>query len=292
MIQSMTGFAERSFTSRYFALKISIRTLNHRYFDWNYHGFPIKEVESRLRAACNKKIHRSRVDVTVDVTFSDAAKWEIRVNKDLLGQVLSSIEEASNNIFQSVSLSIDNLFNIPHVLEIKRKNFDEKEILFLEKCFDRTLDDLVKVRKREGRELKKDINAGLRKMDLALKRLERQAEKQPLLIREKMEERLKELCEDASFSEDKLAEEAVLFAIRYDVTEEIARLKSHLGFFRELLALSHDGPVGRKMDFVSQELFRETNTIGSKSQDVSVSKECLLLKSEVESIRQQVQNIE
>ncbi|MBN1224768.1 MAG: YicC family protein [Candidatus Aminicenantes bacterium] len=292
MIQSMTGFAERSFTFPSFTLKVSIRTLNHRYFDWNYRGFPIREVESRLRAFCKKRIHRGRVEVSLDVSFSDAAKWEICINHELLAQVLSSVDKAAENVLRNVSLSIDNLFNIPHVLEMKRKDFNEEEILFLEKCFVRTLEDLVRVRRREGRELKKEIQDGIRRVHLALKRLEKYTGKQPELIRKKMRERLRELNDGTSLSEERILEEASLFALRYDLNEEMTRLKSHLGFFRELLASPQEEPVGRQMDFVTQELFRETNTISSKSQYLAVSKECLTIKGELESIRQQVQNIE
>jgi len=292
MIQSMTGFADKNFSSPSFSLKISIRTLNHRNFDWNYRGYPIREVESRIRALCQKKISRGRVDVTLDFSFSDAAKWEVFINHELLKEVLTSVNRAAKNIIGDISLSIDTLFNIPQVLELRRKNLSEKDILFLEGCFVKTLDELIRVRRREGRELKREIRAGVQRIQLSLGRLKKHAIQQPEIIREKMHHRLQELSGDVSISEDKIMEEAVLFALRYDINEEITRLKSHLGFLRELLSERQREPVGRQMDFVTQELFRETNTISSKSQHMTISKECLAIKGELESIRQQIQNIE
>jgi len=292
MMNSMTGFSEKCFDSRALSLKISIRTLNHRFFDWNYRGFPLKELESRLRSLCQKKIHRGRVDITFDIDFLDSSKWDIRINQELLGQILSALDKATRKILGDASLSIDNLFNIPHVVELKRKNLTEKEVLFLERCFVKTLDELVRVRKREGTELMREIQTHTQKINLSLKSLEKLVKKQPDLMRKKMRERISDLSEDIPLSEERLVEEAAFLAHKYDLSEEMARLRSHLQYIRELLVSRRRGPVGRQMDFVTQELYRETNTIGSKSQDIAITQECLAIKGELEGIRQQIQNIE
>lgn len=292
MMNSMTGFSEKCFNSPSLALKISIRTLNHRFFDWNYRGFPLKELENRLRSLCQKKIHRGRVDITFDIDFQNSSKWEIQINQDLLEQILSILDQATRKILRNASLSIDNLFNIPHVVEMRRKNLTEKEALFLERSFVKTLEELVRVRKREGAELMKEIKSHTQKISQSIKSLEKLVKKQPALMQKKMQERISDLSENIPLSEGRIVEEAAFLAQKYDLSEEMARLRSHLQYFRELSASRGREPVGRQMDFLTQELFRETNTISSKSQDIAITQECLAIKSELEGIRQQIQNIE
>jgi uncharacterized protein (TIGR00255 family) len=292
MIFSMTGFAEKTYESKTLSVKITIRTLNHRYFDWNYRGYPIKDMEQQMRAVCQKKIRRGRVDVAFDIHFVDPSKWSIQINEGLLSDILNSLDKVSAKISKSVSLKVENLLSLPHVFELKRKDFTLDESRFLLRCFEATLDNLIRSRSREGKELKKEIQSHIRSIGQILPRIDRLAKKQPLRIQERLKERLLALGNDLTLSEDKLLEEAALIAQRYDLREEIERLKCHLSYFRELLSAKESELLGRKMDFVIQELFRETNTINSKSQDIAITQECMRLKSELESIRQQIQNIE
>jgi len=292
MIVSMTGFFEKSFNSPSLSLKISIRSVNHRFFDWNYRGFPLKELENRFRSLCQKMIHRGRVEVTCDIDFTDSSKWDIHINQELLDQILTALDKVSKKTLGSASFSVDNLFNIPHVVEMRRKNLTDKEAFFLEKCFVKVMDGLVKVRQREGAELRKDIQIQARSINQSLRGLEKVVRRQPDLMRKKMMERISNLGEDISLSEERVVEEAAFLAQKYDLSEEMARLRSHLQYFRELLTSRAKEQVGRQMDFVTQELYRETNTISAKSQDIAITRECLAIKGELEGIRQQIQNIE
>jgi uncharacterized protein (TIGR00255 family) len=292
MILSMTGFAEKTCESKSLSVKITIRSLNHRYFDWNYRGYPIKDMEHKIKTSCQKRIKRGRIDVSFEIHFVDPSKWDIQINEGLLSDILNSLDEVSAKISKNVSFKTENLFSLPHVFELKRKDFTQDETRFLRECFETTLDDLVQSRLREGRELKKELQSHIRNIGLVLPRIVRLAKKQPLHIQEKLKERLTVLGNDVPLSEERLVEEAALIAQRYDLMEETERLKCHLRYFRELLAAKETEPLGRKMDFVIQEIYRETNTINSKSQDIAITQECLRLKSELESLRQQVQNIE
>jgi uncharacterized protein (TIGR00255 family) len=292
MISSMTGFAEKKCESKSLSIKISIRTLNHRFFDWNYRGYPIKDLEHQMRSGCQKKIRRGRIDVVLDVQFVDPSKWEIQINEGLLSNILNSLDDVSTKISKDVSFKVENLFSLPHVFELKKKDFTQEEAHFLMGCFQEALDDLVRSRLREGRELKKELQTHIRDIGQILPRINKLAKKQPLHIRQKLKERLLALGNDVNLSENKLLEEAALIAQRYDMREEIERLRCHLGYFRELLAAKEGEPLGRKMDFVIQEMYRETNTINSKSQDIAITQECMRLKNELESLRQQIQNIE
>ena len=292
MIKSMTGYAVREFTSKTLHVRISIRTQNHRFIDWSFRGNQVRTIEDRLRAVGQKKLHRGRVDVTLDLNFLDPEHWSVRVNDALLETLLESMEKISVRLQREMALSAKDLFNIPHVIELSKKDFDQREIEFMERCFSRTLEDVIKARVREGRELKRDLRLHAQKLREAVLRLEKMAGNQPKVIREKLRERLKELDREAGDNPERYLEEAAYLAQRYDLAEEVSRLKSHLAYVRELLSDKNKEPVGKKLDFIAQELQREANTISSKSQDIAITKESLELKSEIESIRQQAQNIE
>jgi len=292
MIFSMTGFAEKTCESRSLSVKTTIRTLNHRFFDWNYRGYPIKDLEQQMRTSCQKKIKRGRVEVAFEIQFADPSKWDIQINEGLLCDILNSLNIVSANISKDVSFKVENLFSLPHVFELKRKDFTQEEFRFLLSCFERTLNELVRSRSREGQELKKELQSHIRNIGQVLPRLNKLAKKQPLHVQEKMKERLSALKSEVTMPEGRMLEEAAVIAQRYDLHEEVERLKCHLSYFRELLSAKDTEPLGRKMDFTIQEMYRETNTISAKSQDIAITQECLRLKSELESLRQQVQNIE
>lgn len=292
MIHSMTGYAEKRFVHKSFSTKISIRALNHRFLDWNYRGAPLGSVEDRLRNLCQQKLHRGRIEVLVDLHFFSQDKWEFHINQDFLNKILSSLEKAAIVSRKHVSFSLENLMNTPHIVQVRRKGFTKGDVDFLEKCFEITLNQLIKERAREGREIKKQLSVHAQNIKVLVSQVEKQAKKQPLLIKQKLMERLEDLKGAESFSESKLAEEASILAQRYDLAEEIARLKSHTMYLKEQLDSKEPEPVGKKLDFLAQEIYREANTLNSKAQGIDVIRKSLALKSEVESIRQQLQNIE
>ena len=292
MIQSMTGFGEKSFNSKTLSVKIRIKSLNHRFFDWNYKGPQIGEVENKIRTICQQKVHRGKIEVNLELNFLNQSSWDIRLNEGLLEKIFLSLEKASSRMGKTLNFSVENLFKFPQVVEIKRKDFDEKEVAFLERSFKRTVDEVIKQRKREGVEMGKVIREYVQNIRQAVKKIEKLAKKQPLLVRDKLRQRLKELTEDGPLLEERLIEAAAYYAQKYDLAEEITRLKSHLNYVQELFLFQKQEPVGRKLDFIVQELYRETNAISSKSQDIEIIEESLKIKGEVESIRQQAQNIE
>jgi len=292
LIQSMTGFGEKSFNSKTLSVKIRIKSLNHRFFDWNYKGPQIGEVENKIRTICQQKVHRGKIEVNLELNFLNQSSWDIRLNEGLLEKIFLSLEKASSRMGKTLNFSVENLFKFPQVVEIKRKDFDEKEVAFLERSFKRTVDEVIKQRKREGVEMGKVIREYVQNIRQAVKKIEKLAKKQPLLVRDKLRQRLKELTEDGPLLEERLIEAAAYYAQKYDLAEEITRLKSHLNYVQELFLFQKQEPVGRKLDFIVQELYRETNAISSKSQDIEIIEESLKIKGEVESIRQQAQNIE
>ena len=292
MIRSMTGYAEKRFIHKSFAAKISIRALNHRFLDWNYRGAPLGSVEDKLRNLCQQMLHRGRIEVQMDIDLFNPDRWEFHINQELLNRILSSLDKAAAISQKEITISLENLLSTPHVVQFRRKDFTKEDAEFLEKSFAKTLNLLIKERIREGREIKKRLIAHAQNIKILVSQVEKRAKSQPLLIKQKLMERLEDLKQEESFSDSKLAEEASLLAQRYDLTEEIARLKSHQKYLREQLDSKDSEPVGKKLDFLAQELYREANTLNSKAKDIELVRKSLALKSEVESIRQQLQNIE
>jgi len=293
MILGMTGFAEKAFTSPSLRLKISVKTLNHRFFDWSYKGAPLGETENRLRALCQKKIRRGRVEVFIDLTPLGPESWDFTLNEGLLQKILGSLDRVSRRTGLRFEISLDSLFRVPQLIEVGRKAPGPRDTAFIERCFARTLDDVVALRRREGQETARQLRRHLGAVRRFVARAEARFKRQPALLKAKIRKRLADLNGGAGVPEGKLAEEASILAQRYDLAEEIARLKTHLDSFEAFLGGPQSAePVGRQLDFLAQELNREANTLASKSQDVLITRESLAIKNELESIRQHVQNIE
>ncbi len=292
MINSMTGFTEKMFHSKAISAKINIRSLNHRFFDWNFRGSQSKELENKFRKICQERISRGRIEVLVELDFLDSSKLDLFINEDVLAKILSSFQNVSSRTLKNVSLNIENLFSLPHVVQLRRKIFSKEDIVFLKDCFTKTLDELIREREREGRLLKKEIVGHIKNLQRVLSKVKILAKNQPVLIQKKLKERLRELGHEIPLPEEKMISEVAYYAQRYDLSEEIARLNCHIDHFHELLSPKRKDAVGKSMDFLAQELFREANTINSKAQDMKIVKYGLVIKGEVESIRQQVQNLE
>ncbi len=292
MILGMTGFAERNFSSPTLRLKLSVKTLNHRFFDWSYKGVPIGEAEGRIRAICQKRIRRGRVEVYLDLVSLSPESWDFTLNEGLLEKVLASLDRVSKRTGRRLEISLDGLFRVPQLVEVGRRALGPKETAFLERSFARTLDDVLALRRREGRETARQLRVHIAAVRRSAARAEERFKRQPALLKAKLKKRLLELSGGAPVDEAKLAEEASFLAQRYDLAEEIGRLKTHLDSFEAFLSPRLGEPVGRQLDFLAQELNREANTLASKAQDVRITRESLAIKNELESVRQHVQNIE
>ena len=292
MIHGMTGFAEKSFTSRSLRLRISIKTLNHRFFDWSYKGTPIGKAENRLRALCQKKIRRGRVEVFLEMASLSPASWNFSINEGLLEKILASLDRVSRKTGRRLEISLDSILRVPQLVELSRKGLSAEEVRFLERSFLRTAEEVVRLRRKEGRETAREIRGHIRRIRGAVARIETRFRRQPARLQAKLKHRLRDLNHNAAVSEGRLAEEASFLTQRYDLAEEIARLKTHLDTLKGLVSPRGTEPVGKKLDFLAQELYREANTLSSKSQDIRITKESLGIKNELETIRQHIQNIE
>lgn len=292
MIQGMTGFAEKNFASSSLRLKISIKSLNHRFFDWSYRGTPLGDVENRIRGLCQQKLQRGRIEVFLEMTLLDPKGWNFSVNEALLEKVVKSLEKVSARMKKPFDPSLDQILRIPQIIDLSRNELTAAQIAFIEKAFRDVLDEVVQQRIQEGRQTVRRLDAHIRKISVDVARIEKLFARQPAMIKRKLRQRFLDTNHGTKVPEDRLAEETSYLVQRYDLAEEILRLKSHLETLRDLIAPGAAGPVGKKLDFLSQEIFREANTASSKSQDIELINSCLSVKNELESIRQHVQNIE
>lgn len=290
--QSMTGFAERRFQSRTLRVKVSIKSLNHRFFDWVYKGAPLGSLENRLRGLCQERISRGRIEVTLDLDAHDPASWDVRINEGLLAKILASIERTSARLGREMAFSLESLFRIPQLVELRRKELAPEELGFLETCFARTLDAVIRARRAEGRKTAAEIRTRLRTVRTAVSRVEALARRRPGAVQNKLRRKLRAMNGEGPVSNNRLSEEVAYLAQRYDVSEEIQRLRSHLDAALGLVRGHGVEPVGKMLDFLAQELTREANTLNAKSQDIAMTREGLRIKNEVENVRQQVQNLE
>ncbi|MGB9893876.1 MAG: YicC/YloC family endoribonuclease [Candidatus Saccharicenans sp.] len=291
MIRSMTGFAEKNFSSPTLRVKVFIKTLNHRFFDWAYKGTSIGQLENQFRVACQKKILRGRVEVLLELDSLSAESWIFSVNQPLLEKMVSELRHLSRKVDLPLTLSLEQLLRIPQLVNINQKELSRAEKNFILRAFEQTLDEIVSQREREGKEIAKQLNQHLGRIKKSLAEIEKIFSQQPDELKAKLKKKLQDLNHN-NLSEERLSEEVAYLMQRFDLAEEISRLKSHLVGFYELIRPEVSEPVGKKLDFLAQELSREANTLNSKAQDLGIIRHCLQIKNEIESIRQQVQNLE
>ena len=215
-----------------------------------------------------------------------------QINEGLLEKILGSFHRASSRLGREITFSLENLFRIPQLIELKRKAFSPEEKAFLESCFLKTIEPLIRARAAEGRKTAAQIKVHLGNVRSAMARVEKLAARQPKAVQKRLRKKMKDVNGSSPASQNRLDEEVAYLTQRYDVAEEIQRLRSHLGAARDLLLRPGAEPAGKMLDFIAQELTREANTLNSKSQDIDMTRQGLLIKGEVESIRQQVQNLE
>lgn len=292
MIRSMTGYGSAKGTVAGFAVTVELRSVNNRYLDLGIklpRGFLF--AESEIKNYIQKKVLRGKVDFffTLDTVESDQTR--IRVNTRLAEAYRNAITEIGQNLALPASVSALDIARFSDVLSLEKEELDQDA--FLEQLLpllDAALSDFNAMRTREGEKLAEDLLQKADKIEEMVRAVECKAPNTVLAYRERLEAKLREILNDSSVAEERVIAEAAIFADRVATDEETVRLHSHLSQFRKLMA--EGSPIGRKLDFLIQEFNREANTIGSKCQDSEIAYLVVELKSEIEKIREQVQNIE
>lgn len=292
MIRSMTGYGSAKGTVAGFAITIELRSVNNRYLDLGIklpRGFLF--AESEIKNYIQKKVSRGKLDFFLTLDSAESDQTRIRVNTRLAEAYRNAITGIGENLELPAPVSALDIARFPDVLSLEKEELDQGA--FLEQLFpllDTALEDFNAMRTREGEKLAEDLLQKAEHIEELVQAVECQAPKTVSAYRERLEAKLREVLADTSASEERVIAEAAIFADRVATDEETVRLHSHLSQFRKLM--EEGSPIGRKLDFLIQEFNREANTIGSKCQDSEIAYLVVELKSEIEKIREQVQNIE
>lgn len=293
MIKSMTGFGRGESSDGVHSFSVEIKTVNHRYNDIivkmpKYLLF----LEEKVKKLIKEYLNRGRVEVYINLEYLADSNIEVNVNIPLALAYKRELENLINQLEIGDDISLTHLLTLPEVIKTERKDVDEDVVWgCLSQALEIALENVVNMRKKEGIELKKDIEIQLRKLENLIDKIEKRAPQVVMEYKEKLKERVSELMdEDADLDEERLNFEVVLFADKSDINEEVVRFKSHIKQF--YMSLEQDEAVGRKLDFLIQEMNREVNTIGSKANDLEIINDVMDIKAQLEKIREQVQNIE
>lgn len=288
MIYSMTGYAVASAEQPFGTLNLELRSVNHRYLDIQFRiPDELRALESGMRDMATARISRGKVEVRLAVAKSLASPAGLQIDEQLLAQLGRLDERVRAAMPEAQALSVNDVLRWPGLLG--SDNLEPEKLQ--ETCnalMSRALDDLTAMRAREGAKLRQVLLDRIQSMEDLVRRA---APRMPLLVaayREKLSARLKEAM--VNMEDDRLKQELVLFASKIDVDEELSRLTTHFGEIRRIL--DKGGAVGKRLDFLMQELNREANTLGSKSVDLEVTQISMDLKVLIEQMREQIQNIE
>ncbi|NCC86967.1 MAG: YicC family protein [Clostridia bacterium] len=292
MVKSMTGYGRASAEIDSMMITVEIKSVNHRYFELNsriprVYGFLDEKVKSFLQGV----ISRGKIECYIQIDALDNDDVIVKVNHSLASGYITAFNELAERYDIRNDISVSSLTRYSDILSVHKEQADEEKIWSVVKMvLQNAADSFIKMREKEGEKLKADI---LGRADTILEEVKFVEQRSPETVKEynqKLEARIKELVADAHVDEQRLLTEAAIFADKTAVDEETVRLRSHI---EQLNAMFDDDvAIGRKMDFLIQEINREANTIGSKAQDVEIARKVLNIKAEVEKIREQVQNIE
>ncbi len=292
MARSMTGFGAGSATVGSERISVEIRSVNHKFCEVKARlPRELASLEPGLLDRVRKRLGRGAIDVTVHHARSQGSAATPRVDLDLAREYAAAFRGLAETLGISESLSVRALFEAEGVVRLEERPADLVSAgEALGQAIDRAIDTLAAMRAEEGRALAADLGQHLARLGALVTQLRQSAPAALAALRERLVARVAELAQGQPVSPDRLAQEIALMAERADVEEELARLDSHLGQLRQLLAASD--AVGRRMDFLIQEVHREINTVGSKSQSAAVAALVVELKAEAERFREQVQNVE
>lgn len=292
MIKSMTGFGRCEIARGERKITVEMKSVNHRYLDVSI-KMPKKLnfFEAAIRNELKNYIQRGKVDVFIAYEDFTESNMCVKYNKDLAAEYMKYLGQMAEDFGLDNDVRVSTLSRYPEVLGMEEQTIDEEELwLLLQEAVRGAAQGFVETRVKEGENLKNDLVSKLNGM---LAHVDYITQRSPQIIteyRQKLEERVKELLGDAKVDEGRLLMEVTVFADKVCVDEELVRLRSHIETTRENLL--EGGSIGRKLDFIAQEMNREANTILSKTSDLEISNRAIELKTEIEKVREQIQNIE
>lgn len=291
-MNSMTGFGKSKIERNGREYGVEIKSVNHRYCDISVRlPRSISFYENEIKKFISTKVARGKIDVFIDFSDYTAEENNVIINKDLAKIYIKQLKELAEEEGLDSNLRVIDISKMPDVLQLKSDNSENDEILNdLLQCLDEALSNFVSMRSSEGEKIKADL---LRRLSNIRALVQEISQNTTGLMEEyvvKLRERIKEILKTDSVDEQRLAQETVIFADKCSIEEELTRLDSHIHQFEDIL--NSQGPIGKKLDFLVQEMNREANTIGSKSVKLEITNLVINVKTELEDIREQIQNIE
>jgi uncharacterized protein (TIGR00255 family) len=292
MIRSMTGFGRGSSEKDGKSFTIEIKSVNHRYFETNIRMPRVLiAFEDKIRKIIGEKVKRGKLDVFVTQGNYDKEDVEAYLNEKLAESYINCFRTLKDKFDLIDDISVSKIAKLPEVVTLKQKKEDVSETFeHINQALTEAICSLIFMREREGEKLLEDL---IFKCDLINGLVQKVKERAPFVYleyKDKLTQRLNEMHKDIEFDDNRVAMEVAIFADKAGIDEEIVRLNSHIEQMKETLIL--DEPIGRKLDFIIQEMNRETNTIASKANDLQILNTVINMKSEIEKIREQIQNIE
>ncbi|MDE5946095.1 MAG: YicC family protein [Oscillospiraceae bacterium] len=301
MIRSMTGYGKSQDIIDGREISVEIRSVNHRYYEFNSripraYGY----LEEKIKTLLHKNISRGKIEVSVMINNIENSDYSVQLNKQILSEYINALSEVSVNgidtekigrFYPENDLSLSNIMRIPEIFTVVKKQDDEEKIWNAVKTVtEKSLEKFIYMRETEGESLKNDIIQRLNHILDMVNIIETLEPESVKMYRERLYNKLLEVLESSDINEQRIITETALFCDKVAVNEETVRLKSHINQIISLL--DSEDIVGKKTDFIIQEMNREVNTIGSKSQSIDITRIVVDLKSEIEKIREQIQNIE
>jgi len=289
----MTGFGRGEHSSSGYQVTVEVKTLNSRYLDISVRmPQSIQDKEIKLKEYVQKHLSRGKVNLNINVDRTKSAGPDIKLNEELVKSYSSILRNlrSAGNIDEPVT--VRDLLQFNDIFETRKQDEEEVRIIWecTEKALESALDNLNTMRQNEGQELKEDLSNLVTGIISLLDEVIVLSDKRAPEVREKLKTRIQKMISEEQIDPDRMEMEIALLVDKMDINEEVIRLQSHLKFFLE--ALEAEEPVGRRLNFLCQEINRELNTIGSKANDSTVAHHIVLGKEKLEQVREQVQNIE
>ena len=291
-MNSMTGYGRGEAARGGAKFTVEISTVNRKQAELSlYLPRELDALESRARDEINAKVSRGRIAARVQWTAKSGDRAQVEIDRNLAKEYAKEYRKLATDLKLGGEVSLDTILRAPGVLQTSEEELDVESLWTpLRTAVRAALKGLLAMRAREGANLKKDLQKRIDALQKSVKAVKRQAPKTVRRHREALLDRLNQSGLDLKLDDERVLKEVALFADRIDITEELTRLESHFGQFADYA--KSKGPVGRTLDFLSQEMNREVNTIGSKANDPLISRLVVAMKSELEKFREQVQNVE
>ena len=292
-MKSMTGFGRGAVSGENFAVSVEIKTVNNRFLDLNLRlANELQTLEAKLKNLIQNRLSRGRVDVFINYEQSREIVYEL--NRPLISGYISALKQMQTEFSLTGEPDFNYIARLPNALQPKTEDLSEDFTNGVENALKNALDELEKMREIEGESLKTDLENLLSEIENHLPKIESESESVAEEYQQRLNKRIEKLLSKSDsqieLDQARLAQEVAYLADKSDISEEITRLKSHIEQFRGIL--NEEKEVGKRLDFLTQELNREANTISSKTQNLIVKESALEIKSAIEKIREQVQNVE